>query len=64
MSERLLTRCVAVKLDRDTHELLKRAAALENKSVAGFLRDNIEVAVRLRANPPLAPARREPWRAA
>lgn len=64
MSERLLVKCVAVKLEQDTYRLLKVAAAAEGKSMAEFLRDRIEVAVRVHACPPLAPPRLEPWRAA
>lgn len=63
MSERLLTQVVSVKLDMDTHALLKVAAAAENKSMAEFLRGRIEVAVRAHACPPLLPPRLEPWRA-
>lgn len=62
MNERLLIKVVAVKLDMDTYERLKKAAALDNMTMAGFLRDRIETAVKLKTDPPLAPPRLEPWR--
>lgn len=62
MIGKLLSQVVSVKVDKETHDRLKAVAMSEQKSVATFLRDQIEVAVHMRDAPLLAPRRLEPWR--
>jgi hypothetical protein len=63
MNEQLLTHVVSVKVTRETMDQIKEAAFAEQKSVATFLRDRIEIAIHNRQEPLLAPRRLEPWRA-